>query len=575
MTRDQKDRQARIRSSAPEIAAIKNYRSKYLQPLIQALNRLVKQAEEEETCHERTLECWDWDVIKAYIRFNSPREPLAPALRGYMRLKSESNDSSKIVILDGARLEMSRELARTGCRIRQMYLAEKAKSIESQNRIKKRGALSSDEMNIVRREIIALDNNADIRRLSEFLTDHCVYLSELDQDFAQRGRRYIYRSLGYKRVLGAFADRSGTLRNRADALNLTRLSLAKLDGQPCSLVTGTNRILEEYSEIATDPFTALIRMIVTGRFPDPEVRLHVLRRWIQVLNEYLLSYDTIQAVATGSMARISKERVNYIRSALEAIKSDNRLSVLTETLSRASTLARSRTGPAARVSGHATVTKKRGIDARCRNIESQIDKLIHDMNPDSSVALAQLGYRYVANRDTKQFARWHLKEAKRKSIVLTLEVNCSQYSMRWPVDLTFVDFIRQIEMILGKKWIPPRPKELVLETLFDGPQLNSIVIAPKYNKWDLVSHIPIRYTTELQKLRVFAPGVCLYYEAGSLDLTRPCLGAVMGRDPALKWFRVLFRETSSHYVPEHAFLSPLKDRIGRVMKNNGQIAKSL
>lgn len=532
-------------ATAENIGQLAHWRAAYLERLRNFLNTLESEASAEiERARSRFI-CWDWDMIRDYMRPGPADAVFAGALIRTLDLTTDEFRVT-ILILDGARREIRSFLAQKARRYRLARLSEHAKTRESQERIAAKGALADPDWDAVRHNLDRLGDYRSVRRLETFLSEKAVSLGQVDAEFARKSSASIRRTSEFSEAYRVVRRRSGSRRNTADALNIARVMLAQEEGHLAQLVTGTNRFLDGFSDLCADPILSLASHLVRRAYPDPVDRQRMILRWHERVLGLLRRCTTVEEGAQATK-RTTRQRVLNLANELQVFRGDASLAPLIRILSESSVLSRSHSErlPAKRARD-AERALARVPDVTTRRVERKVLAVLDTLLDDEDQSPPGMDWIRLSGRPGVTV--WELHESTTKTTVLRIEAASGRYSLQWPVDITFFDFLRCVDVVLNNKWVP-MPDSIDIEILFAGPLIRTFSLKRSKKRWALVARVDLGVKTQMIRSRLITGRDTIYYEPAGTELESPAMAAVVGNDESLRWFLTLFDETSSTGLP--------------------------
>jgi hypothetical protein len=536
----------------------------YLEPLRDLLEKSRKVAERErDAAGKQPYVCWDWDLIKALINFDTPTEVFASAMKALSAYGQGSG--KKVLILDGAKLEMSRDLAQKAGYARRTRLSGWNSPAASVRREPVHGVLSVSGWESLRKNVdLLLSISVSVQRLEQFLSEESITLSEVDENFARIPSSHLRDLPQYGTVLNSFRDRTGSLRNRADTINVVRMLVAHEEGVPGQLVTGTYRILQEFPDISTDPFTSLVGLLLAAQMPDPETRIFSITAWLEKINALINEFYTLGQTIKAAKRPLTRQKARFLLDSLKIVSSDKSLSPLLSILGRAVNYSRDHVKWVKDKARDQVKLLDSLPDSALRNLELRIGHLIDRLIDDPGRSLAELGLRWRTLEKSEEYGEWLIASKSRDLTILSLQTCKSYYSIAWPVELRVEHFLHTVENLVNRRWVP-RPKELLVEALFSDRTIKSWEPLRRARSWEIADRVSFPQKT-LVSLRVITDRVHIYFEQGSVDASHASIVAVVSWDRNASWFINLYNESSTTFIPDRILKDSVFQRIAQILE---------
>ena len=196
-----------------------------------------------------------------------------------------------------------------------------------------------------------------------------------------------------------------------------------------------------------------------------------------------------------------------------------------------------------------------------RKIENKINHIIASNNL-SDDSFDYFGYRWRINDDlTHAEAKYELTEISTgREVMWANPIKPRGYSIYWPIEFSIPDFLDQVEMIMGSKWVP-RESECSIEYLYSDGITQSFDTKIDKNKTRLNHSVNLLKGRQLVRMRVLLSRATIYFEPKAGDLDEPSIAAIVSEDDSFKWVTTLFKETSVEYLPDEILRTQLKTRI--------------
>jgi len=321
---------------------VTEWRVRYLSKLEEILRNLLEIYNIEDQLGKQTTICWDWDMIRNYMYNSSSSSVFAGALAGALAYQEEAKHKIKIIILPGTRSEMIQYLSKKASQYRKARLQIRRPIPKCTKQENDYGILNRPEWESIRTNIDMLMDYESIRRLRHFLSKHAITLHDANPQIDENLQRSQWRTKKYKKTLTSFSGRWGDRRNRADALNISLLLLSKKKGIPSQLITGTKLILDQFNQLSSDPFTSMLYYVINNEYKTPRQCKNALRRWLKNIDDLIDRSDVVGAAVSKTGGPLSRQAVENLISALKIYKHDESFAPLIDALTKAETLARSR-----------------------------------------------------------------------------------------------------------------------------------------------------------------------------------------------------------------------------------------
>lgn len=543
-----------------DIHRIAFWRKKYLLRLQDFIVHLRNEARIEAEKGAKYIYSWDWDMIQNYIEDTQPRSVYAGALNG--TLKSSRFHNNKILILDGAKREMSLFLSNKASQFRKMRLMEEAHSRESKENIENQGVFRHDNWQNIKKNTDFLSSLQSIRKLKDFLTRHAISLEDINANFAKISVKKLKAHPEYEKAMQSFSGRYGSRRNEADARNIVRIKLANEEGYLGKLVTGTNIILNDFPDISVDPFLSMVSYLLHQEYSNPEERTNILNNYFVRITELIDNCQIVEKATIDSKSSLSHLQISRLMNALNVLKNDEILAPLLSTLSKAYTFAKNRHERFPKQSEEAKEILEKVPASEFRRAEYLISEILASLLPQEQI-LSSIGLYWRLTKKQQNFQHWLLYSKTAGNRILSMDITPALYSIYWPVDITIYDFLQSVERILNDKRVP-RPSFVLLEYFLEGPLIKTRVIQYVNKKWKLPYDLWIPKNNEIIRIRVITDNIAIFYDPGTSDLQQENIAAVVDSDRNFRWFSEIFAETSSEFVPKDVLKKELTQKLQKM-----------
>lgn len=532
---------------------------------------ILLQLTNEERNSKETFSCWDWDVIYDYIEQDKPGSIYAFALNYAVSTSDSSrletpSSQNKFVMLDGTRDEILNYLNEQAQLLRFVRVYKESPNQSEEYGVQHKGVFRHTSWRIIENKLKNLSSDQNIARLETLLERHAKSLEDFgDVEFANVSLAKVRESDSYCEAIDLLSPRTGQRRNKADAQNIAHVALAQQDHYSARLVTNTGVLLKNFKKESIDPFIALLYQNIQSRIRDPEIREKRIEVWLTHILSLLHETDA-WTQAMQRRASIPKHTIKYFHEAIAAYRKDDALEDLIEILSRTMVAALNR-----REECLENNDKLRGFDnlirdlpcTDLRRIENRVSHALNRYLKDKVPDEFSSSYRWVHNREKSGYEYWELLRRQPPSgEILTLERTPRNYSIHWPVALSFINLIKLIEYVLNKRQIAKNRNLINIEVLYPrGEVLRWSAEVGSRDKWDLLaghkSHSKLTYV----RARIVMDLGSIFYEPGSVDLALISRVAVVSNDESLRWVLKLFDETSPEFINQNMLSKVIKQKL--------------